>query len=195
MRRWLARRKYRGVIFGRCAASKAELGGSMYADIQLEDGAPAELAASADSTFGTYDLMAYALTYYGGVVETCTKRVGVESESSMHTEGIASVRASDRIIYARDVLCVLGVPAVRPTVLLTDSKAGMLVMNNAGSSARSRHFLRMYRIIQQRIQCEQITVKHVPDSENAADVLTKWVDKTKFERCVAYLTGERATPS
>ena len=71
----------------------------------------------------------------------------------------------------------------------------MLVMNNAGSSARSRHFLRMYRIIQQRIQCEQIVVKHVPDSKNAADVLTKWVDKAKFERCVAYLTGERATPS
>ena len=43
-----------------------------------EDGAPAELAAAADSTFGTYDLYAYVITYMGAQVETCTKRVGDE---------------------------------------------------------------------------------------------------------------------
>ena len=195
VRRWLARRKYRGLIYGRCADGKAELGGSMYADLQLEDGAPAELAASADSTFGTYDLIAYGLTYYGAVVDSCTKRVGVESEGSMHTEGIASVRASDRIMYARNILTVLGVPPTGPTLLVTDSKAGMLVINNSGSSARSRHYLRMYRILQQRIGNDHIRVKHVPDCENPADVMTKWVDKSKFERCIAYLSGERRAPS
>ena len=42
-------------------------------------------------------------------------------------------------------------PCVEPTVLLTDNKANMLVANDAGSSVRSRHFLRMYRLLQQRI--------------------------------------------
>ena len=51
-----------------------------------------------------------------------------------------------------------------------------------------------YRILQQRIASSDITLKFVPDCENASDVLTKWVDKGKFERCVAYLAGERATP-
>ena len=130
----------------------------------------------------------------GAVVETCTKRVGVESESSMHTEAIGSVRCSDRIIVARNVLTALGVPPSGPTLLVTDSKSNMLVANDAGSSARSRHYLRMYRILQQRIACDDIALKYVPDCENAADALTKWVDKGKFERCVAYMTGERSTP-
>ena len=113
----------------------------------------------------------------------------------MHTEAIASVRAADRIIYARNVLAALGVPPSGPTLLLTDAKSNMLVANDAGSSARSRHYLRMYRVLQQRIASEEIMVKHVPDGDNPADVLTKWVDKGKFERCVAYFSGERASPS
>ena len=127
-------------------------------------------------------------------VSTNTKRVGVESESSQHTEAIASVRASNRIMYARTVLCGLGVPCEGPTILLTDNKANMLVGNDAGSSVRSRHYLRMYRLLQQRIGSRDIALKFVPDAENPSDVLTKWVDSNKFERCVKYLAGERPTP-
>ena len=107
---------------------------------------------------------------------------------------VASVRCSDRIIYGRNILCSLGVPPTAPTVLVTDSKSNMLVANDAGSSARSRHYLRMYRLLQQRIACDEIAIKYVPDCENPADALTKWVDKGKFERCIAYITGDRASP-
>ena len=54
----------------------------------------------------------------------------------------------------------------------------------------SRHFLRMYTILQQRIRNEDIAVGHIPDKENAADFLTKWVDKSKFKRSNFYLTNE-----
>ena len=115
----------------------------------------------------------------------------------MHTEGIASVQASSRILYryAHAVLVALGVPPREPTVLLTDNKSNMLVANGAGSSARSRHYLRMYRLLQQRIACDEIALKYVSDTENASDILTKWVDRDKFDRCNAYLTGERSSPS
>ena len=167
----------------------------MYADVKLEDGAPAELAAAADATFGTYDLVGYAVTYYGAVVDTNTKRVGVETESSQHNEAIASVKCANRVMYARTILCALGVPCAGPTTLLTDNKANMLVANDAGSSVRSRHFLRMYRLLQQRIESADIAVKFVSDAENPADVLTKWVDINKFERSLAYMSGERAAPA
>ena len=176
------------------STSTGSLSASLYADLTLEEGAPIELSAAADSTFGTYDLCAHAIFYNGAAVETAVRRVGVESEGSHHTEGVAKVRASDRIVYARTILTGLGVPPDGPTLLLTDSKSSMLVANNAGSSARSRHYLRMYRRLQQRIHDGEVMVKFVPDSENPADVLTKWVDKGKFERCLAYITGERSTP-
>ena len=82
-------------------------------------------------------------------------------------------------------------PPAGPTFLGCDNKSSVLVANNVGSSARSRHFLRMYTIMQQRIRNGDIAVGHVPDAENAADFLTKWVDKAKFKRSNAYLTNER----
>ena len=93
------------------------------------------------------------------------------------------------------VLTALGVPPDGPTLLITDSRSNNLVANNAGSSARSRHYLRMYRRLQQRMASDEIVVKYVPDREMPADVLTKFVDKGKFERCNAYLCGMRASPS
>ena len=52
----------------------------------------------------------------------------------------------------------------------------------------------MYCILQQRIEEGEIIVKHVPDSENASDALTKWVDANKFDRCIKYMAGERSSP-
>ena len=140
-------------------------------------------------------LCAHAITYNGAALETCARRVGVESEGSHHTEAVASVRCSDRIIYFTNVFAALGVPVDGPVTLLTDSRSNNLVANNAGSSTRSRHYLRMYRRLQQRIESDHVTVKYVPDRDMPSDVLTKYVDKGKFERCVAYLTGMRSTPS
>ena len=51
----------------------------------------------------------------------------------------------------------------------------------------------MYRRLQQRMASDEIVVKYVPDREMPADVLTKFVDKGKFERCNAYITGERSS--
>ena len=52
----------------------------------------------------------------------------------------------------------------------------------------------MYRLLQQRIADKDIEIKFVPDCENPSDVLTKWVDSSKFQRCINYLSGDRATP-
>ena len=148
------------------------------------------------STLVCSDINTDVLTRHNGAaLETCARRVGVESEGSHHTEGVASVRCSDRVIYFRNIFTALGIPPEGPTVLLTDSRSNNLVANAAGSSTRSRHYLRMYHRLQQRIESAEVAVKHVSDRDMPSDVLTKYVDKGKFERCVAYLTGMRATPS
>ena len=84
---------------------------------------------------------------------------------------------------------------VSPTASYNIQPSSVPNYDTCPSSARSRHYLRAYHILQQRIQSDDIALKFVPDCENASDVLTKWVDRGKFERCVAYLTGERASPA
>ena len=137
-------------------------------------------------------MYAFAITYNGAAVDTCTRRVGLIGASSMQNEAKGSVKATHRVIYARNILIGLGVPPAGPTLIACDNKSSVLVANNAGSSARSLHFLRMYTILQEHIAREEVVIQHVPDSENPSDVLTKWVDKKKYKRSLAYLTNERA---
>ena len=66
------------------------------------------------------------------------------------------------------------------------------VVSDVTSAARSRHFIRTYQLIQQRVQQGEIVVGHVPDRENPADFLTKWVNKDKLLKSVEYLTNSRA---
>ena len=79
-----------------------------------------------------------------------------------------------------------------PTFIGTDNKAHMLVANSAGSSVRSRHFLKKYTIMQERIKRIEIECGHVKDPENPADFLTKWINSDKFKRSVAYATNNTA---
>ena len=169
------------------------LGGSIYADVHLDDGAPAELAAASDATFGTFDVYGELITYCGAVVSIGTHRLGIAVDCVMHAEAIGLNKTSNKVMAARAALTAFGVPPDGPTFIGHDNKAGVLVVNSAGSSARSRHFLRMYTIMQQRIACDSIAVGHIADAENPADFLTKWVDKAKFRRTNAYITGSRAT--
>ena len=196
MIRWFAQRTHHGIVYGGAGMSAStRLDGAMYADISLDAPAPQELAASSDATYGTYDIYAYLLTYNGAHVDSITRRVGLVGSSSMQNETKGMVKAMHRTLYARNVLIGLGVPPQGPTLLACDNKAAVLVANNAGSSARSLHFLRMYVMMQERIASGDIVVQHVSDADNPSDVLTKWVDKRKFKRSDAYFTNMRAAPA
>ena len=106
---------------------------------------------------------------------------------------MASFRLVDVILSARQVLIALGVPPCGATFIGTDNKAHALVANSAGSSVRSRHFLKKYTIMQERMRRDEIAVGHVRDAENPADFLTKWTNADKFKRSLNYATNGGAS--
>ncbi|KAL1499518.1 hypothetical protein AB1Y20_011721 [Prymnesium parvum] len=59
-------------------------------------------------------------------------------------------------------------------------------------SSRSKHLLRRYFVLMQRIQAGEIKVVHVKDVANPADFLTKWVPAKKLRASVAYVSGQAA---
>ena len=65
----------------------------------------------------------------------------------------------------------------------------MLIANGTGSVTRARHALRRYMILQDRVREGIVVLGHVPDEENPADFLTKFVSAKKLEASVAYLTN------
>ena len=44
----------------------------------------------------------------------------------------------------------------------------------------------------QRVKAGDVIIKHVPDAENPADMLTKWVSKAKVKMSIEYMTDARA---
>ena len=68
----------------------------------------------------------------------------------------------------------------------------MQVGNSCGSSVRSRHFLKAYRIMHDRMRDHELSLGHVKDTENPADFLTKWIGADKFHKSVRYATNSTA---
>ena len=52
--------------------------------------------------------------------------------------------------------------------------------------------MRHYHMLLQRVQMGENDVRHIPDAENPADFLTKWLAGPKFIRSVKYLTNAAA---
>ena len=158
--------------------------------VGIEGRAPSALSASADATWGDgRNLYGLMLTYNHGTVVHMTKKIRSVVESSHHSEAIATSKAAEQVVYAREVLRALGMPSQLSTKIATDNRANLLVAHDATSAKRARHFLRQYHTLQQRIQAGDITIVKMPTAVMPADFLTKWITGQKLKKSVRYATN------
>ena len=75
------------------------------------------------------------------------------------------------------------------TFVGTDNKANALIASGKGMPSRLRHCLRRYNAFLQRVHRGECEIGHVPDPENPADFMTKFVPKDKYRASVRYATG------
>ena len=134
------------------------------------------------------DLHSHLVTYQGGTVAHGTHKPTCLFDSSMGGENNASCVLAEKISYAREVARAIGDPQQTPTRIYSDNDAHVKVAMKKGSSARSKHLLRRYYVLMQRVKNEEVTIVHVPDAENPADFLTKFVPAKKFRASMRYVT-------
>ena len=159
----------------------------------MDSPAPSELEAHADATWSHLNLYALVLLTYGGAaVFHQTKKIAILVDSSMETECIASSKAAEIIAYVREILRAFGTPPLGPTLLTTDNLSNQGVASGASCPSRSKHFLRRYHALQQRIRAGECTIRHINDAQMPADALTKWVSADKLKRTMRYLTNSWA---
>ena len=170
---------------------------------KMSDGAPAEIEAGADATaytattetngsdYGGHDLLGLYVTKAGGVILHQSKKLHIIVNSSFGTEAFASSRAGEMISYVDELDRAVGHVKMRPRLVTTDSTANATVSSLHGTATRGKHLLRHLHSFMQRVRFGEVTLKHVPDKENPADFLTKWVPAAKFNASIRYLTGQR----
>ena len=156
----------------------------------LADGAPAELEFAADASTAFPRLIYLLLgTYAGAEVVHKTKKIGPVVKDIFEAEMIATIVASQEAGYARLFLRAMGETIDAPTRIITDSLSGARVINNVQSAGRSRPFLWRSAVIQDMCAKGEIRVLHVPDADNPADFLTKWVSTVKVRASTRYTSG------
>ena len=95
----------------------------------MAEGAPVQLEAFGDATWGLHDIYGVLLTRNGGTVFHQVKRIAfpIACSCSQHAEAIPTAKASELVVCAREIERALGVPPTKPTLIGTDNKANLLV--------------------------------------------------------------------
>ena len=214
--------RYDGLTFGG-ALSSDRLDCGMHAHVVLEGRPAAELEGYADATWMAQlnaeyeqlpplpqlaeidpdsglelparDLYSLITMYRGAAIFHQTKKLGVLLDQSMAHEGIATAKLADVMITAREYARALGDPQDMPTLLCSDNMPNVQVATRHGAANRSKHMLRRYFVLMQRIQQKHIRLAFLPDPENPSDFLTKWLPQAKFNSSLCFAIGAVARPS
>ena len=196
----------------------------MSANIDLEGRPPEDLEATADATWTAglgagddtdivlpplsslashnadgeelvaHDLYGILLTYNGAAVFHQTKKIGVLLDSVQAGEGVASNKASEVLMYGREIERAFTGVEQSPTILGTDNKSNMQISMRRGAANRSKHMLRRYHVLMKRIRGKHLRVVHVPGEENPSDFLTKFLPAAKLRASLSYAMGQLGRP-
>ena len=187
--------RFVGITYGGAGLSASpRFLGAIAAHIDLSEPAGPALEAHADASWGDQNLIGIVLTYGGGAVLHQCKKTGLLVDCIMEAEAIATGKAAEVVTFAREVGRAIGAPYDGPTLIGTDNLANFSIGSGKGTPPRSKHFLRRYHILVQRVAAGDVVMRHVGDTQMATDFLTKWVPTSKLKLSLRYVTNSWAIP-
>lgn len=101
--------------------------------------------------------------------------------SSCEAEFMAATAAACQGVWLRNLLRQITDMGDAPVVIYVDNKSAIDLTKNPVFRGRSKHIDIRYHFIRDCIERGEINVKHVCTAEHRADVLTKAMQRTKFE--------------
>ncbi|CAA7042627.1 unnamed protein product [Microthlaspi erraticum] len=159
-------------------------------------------------------LTAYCDSDYGGCKETrrsttgfCTmmgpnllswsaKRQQTVSKSSTESEYRALTATAQELTWLSALLRDLGIPQSKSTLLQCDNLSAVYLSANPALHNRSKHFDTDWHYIREQVALGLIETKHIPATEQLADIFTKPLPKRPFFELRSKLSvGEGPTMS
>ena len=145
--------------------------------------------AAFDNQEGSKSTSGWVFMLAGGPVSWSSKRQSVVAHSSTEAEYYALGAAAREAAWLRELLEELGFPVEGAVKIHEDNTACMKVANNTVSTTatRMKHIRRCNHYIRDEIEAGRIQVIWIPSEEQAADGLTKALEKSSFEKFVSML--------
>ena len=125
----------------------------------------------------------------GGAAAWISRKQAIQGLSSVDVETYAASAAAADLLHQRGLLQELGVPMQSPTTIWCDNAGTVNIANDAGSVGRSRHLAMRARFLQDFKAAGEGKICYVKTEDNAADALTKPLERGRFSKHRSYLLG------
>jgi hypothetical protein len=117
-----------------------------------------------------------------GAIHSFSKRDSTVSHSSTESEIKALDETIRVVVHTRDILEFLGHAQTDPTVIYADNRSMIELCQTLKSTANTRHINLRINYLRECINKRLVRLVFVPTGENVADILTKPLPKTLFEK-------------
>jgi len=129
----------------------------------------------------------FAICIGGGAVQWGSWLHPHVSLSSMESEYMTASKVGCEVMWMRYLLGEFGYDTSRPSPILVDNALAIQVAKHPEHQSTIKHVHCAYHWICDHIKQGDITVTHVPGSENPTDIFTKPLGRVKFAKFRAML--------
>src|SRR6266851_7512839 len=129
----------------------------------------------------------YCFSLGSGAISWSSKKQRVVADNSCYAEYIALHEASHETTFLRQLLDGLGFLPDGPTPLHCDNDAASRLAEDQTGHPSVKHIRVKFHSVRQLIEEESLKVTHVRSADNTADILTKPLGRSDFQRLQQYL--------
>ncbi|CAH9094778.1 unnamed protein product [Cuscuta epithymum] len=163
------------------------LKGTLNFGLFLKRSSPLTLTAFSDSDWGGIhdggkSTTAYVLYLGSNIISWKSAKQKSVSRSSTEAEYRAVAHTSAEILWVQNLLQELGVQLSQPPQLLCDNQGATYVCVNPVFHSRMKHVALDFFFVRDLVESGQLSVRHISNKFQIADILTKPLGKVPFER-------------
>lgn len=122
----------------------------------------------------------YCIMYSGAPIAWRCQRQAIVSLSTTEAEYISGCELVKELLPIREMMIEMGLIEDLPTRVLVDNQSTVNIARNEGGQQRTKHIDVRRRWLNEQHLNRKIQVDFIPGKEQAADILTKPLHKTKF---------------
>ncbi len=124
----------------------------------------------------------------GGAVSWSSKRQSTVSTSTAEAEYTALFSGAQEVRFLSQLLTDIGLPT-KTVTMHCDNEPAIHISGNPVTSSHSKHFDVRLHYTREQVQAGTIKVKHIETGNMVADMMTKSLDRIKFEKHRASVLG------
>lgn len=123
----------------------------------------------------------YCILYAGGPLAWKCQQQPIVSLSTTEAEFISGCDLVKDLVPIRETLIELGAIRNESTPVMIDNLSTVRISNDEGGQKRTKHIDVRYKWLNEQSEKKIIKVQHINGVDQAADILTKPLHKTKFQ--------------